>query len=158
MNQKNVFKFSAPVVVSVLFSLTLLSCGVSDKPQAMNLGKDKCTACSMTIEDAKYACEYITNKGKCFKFDDATCLFHYLNNNQIADSTLLRIYIADYEQPDSLIDIKTASLVLGEDIHSPMNGGIAAFSNRKHGIQFAEKTHSILLDSWERLKINHVRR
>ena len=142
----------------MLFSLTLLSCGVSDKPQAMNLGKDKCTACSMTIEDAKYACEYITNKGKCFKFDDATCLFHYLNNNQIADSTLLRIYIADYEQPDSLIDIKTASLVLGEDIHSPMNGGIAAFSNRNHAIQFAEKTHSILLDSWERLKINHVRR
>ena len=154
----NFLKSSAPVCVSVLILSALVSCGVSDKPQAMNLGKDKCTACSMTIEDAKFSCEYITDKGKCFKFDDATCLFHYLSNNQISDSTVQKIYIADYEQPDSLIDIKTASLVLGADIQSTMNGGIAAFKKRNHAIQFAEKSHSILLDSWERLKINNLKR
>ena len=60
----NFLKSSAPVCVSVLILSALVSCGVSDKPQAMNLGKDKCTACSMTIEDAKFSCEYITDKGK----------------------------------------------------------------------------------------------
>ncbi|MDY4229180.1 MAG: nitrous oxide reductase accessory protein NosL [Prevotella sp.] len=158
MGLRNLLKPSAPAWVSALMALALCSCSVDDRPQSVNLGKDKCTACSMTIEDAKFACEYITDKGKCFKFDDATCLFHYLDNNQIADSTLLKVYIADYEQPDSLIDIKTASLVLGEDIHSPMNGGIAAFKNRSHAIEFAQQTRSILLDSWERLKINHQTR
>ena len=49
----NFLKSSAPVCVSVLILSALVSCGVSDKPQAMNLGKDKCTACSMTIEEEK---------------------------------------------------------------------------------------------------------
>ena len=69
---------------------------------------------------------------------------------------MLKIYVADYETPDSLIDIKHAALVLGQDIKSPMNGGVAVFKSTAHAEQFAKKTRSILLDTWERLRIQHA--
>lgn len=141
----------------LFFSLTLfalVSCGIDDKPQAINAGKDECAKCGMTIEEMQFSCEYISDKGKAFKFDDATCLFHYLHDNNVSDSAVAKIYIADYDHPDSLIDITTASLVLGE-IQTPMNGGVAAFKNHAHAMQFAKENKAILLDSWERLKLTH---
>ncbi len=108
----------------------------------------------MTIEKKQFSCEYISDKGKCFKFDDATCLFHYLHDNNIGDSAIAKIYVADYNQPDSLIDIQRASLVLGE-FQTPMNGGVAAFKVAAQASKFAKENNAILLDSWERLKITH---
>lgn len=154
MNSNRKIQLLAVVAFSFVL-VTLVACGINDKPQAVELGKDECTGCGMTIEAPKFACEIISNKGKCFKFDDVSCLFHYMNEQNLTDSTVAKIYVADYEHPDSLIDIKNAGLVLGNDIKSPMNGGVAAFSNRSHAQAFALKTHSILLDSWERLKIQH---
>lgn len=135
-------------------SLLLASCGINDKPQAINAGEDECAKCGMTIEKKQFSCEYISDKGKAFKFDDATCLFHYLHDNNVGDSTVAKIYIADYDQPDSLIDITRASLVLGE-LQTPMNGGVAAFKNHAHAMQFAKENKAILLDSWERLRLTH---
>ncbi|WP_018910912.1 nitrous oxide reductase accessory protein NosL [Prevotella veroralis] len=147
-------KLFAGATLSIIL-LSLIACTKSDKPQPIELGKDECAGCGMTIEVPKFACEIISDKGKCFKFDDLSCLFHYMNKQNLSDSTIAKIYVADYEHPDSLIDIKTAGLVLGNDIKSPMNGGVAAFSNHSHAQKFAIKTHSILLDTWERLKVQH---
>lgn len=141
-------------VLLAFSALTLAACSINDKPQAINAGKDECAKCGMTIEEKQFSCEYISDKGKVFKFDDATCLFHYLHDNEIGDSTVAKIYIANYDQPDSLIDIKKASLVLGE-FQTPMNGGVAAFNNVAKAQQFAKENKAILLDSWERLRITH---
>ncbi len=142
-------------VYLIAFSALLFAaCSVNDKPQAINAGKDACEKCGMTIEKKQFSCEYISDKGKCFKFDDATCLFHYLHDNSIGDSAIARIYVADYPQPDSLIDIRRASLVLGE-FQTPMNGGVAAFKNTAQASKFAQDNNAIVLDSWERLKITH---
>lgn len=141
--------------VPVLLALILASCAVDDKPQTIEAGKENCTSCSMQIVDMKFACEIITNKGKALKFDDLSCLFHYIGSGKIAEKDVLRMYVSDYENPDSLIDLKTANLVLGYDIQSPMNGGVAAFSDKEHAIKFATDTKSELLDKWERLKMQH---
>ena len=134
---------SAAVLMLTLVSL--VACTHDNRPQPISLGKEDCAGCGMTIEVPRFACEFITDKGKCFKFDDLSCLFHYMNAKNLSDSTVEKIYVADYEHPDSLQDIK-----------SPMNGGVAAFRNRTHAQKFAVKTRSILLDSWERLKIQHA--
>ena len=152
---KELIKGSAATFVLLLTLLCVVACTVNDKPQPINLGKDNCEKCGMTIEEPQFACEIIADKGKCFKFDDLSCLFHHINEKRLSDSIVTKIYVADYEHPDSLIDIKTANLVLGQDIKSPMNGGVAAFKNKNHARTFATKTRSILLDSWERLKIQH---
>lgn len=154
--RKKLIKGSAAAFVLLLTLLCVSACTHNDKPQPVDLGKDNCAKCGMTIEEPQFACEIITDKGKCFKFDDLSCLFHHIHDKKLSDSIVAKIYVADYEHPDTLIDIKTAHLVLGEDIKSPMNGGVVAFKNKNHARTFATKTRSILLDSWERLKIQHA--
>lgn len=146
---------SLRLMVPATLALLLAACSVDTSPQSVALGSDQCEGCGMTIEDAKFACEFVSDKGRCMKFDDLSCLFHYLHKKHVSDSTVAKIYVADYTQPDSMLDITQASLVLGSEIHSPMNGGVAAFHNVKTATVFAFKTKSILLDSWQRLKVQH---
>ncbi|MBQ9644842.1 MAG: nitrous oxide reductase accessory protein NosL [Prevotella sp.] len=144
---------STPVVLLTLFlSASLASCSVDDKPRPVLLGHDDCAACQMTLTDGQFACEVITDKGKCCKFDVVSCLFNYLAMNVISDESVLKIYVGDFLHPEELIDLKSATLVLGMDIHSPMGGGVAAFSDKDAAFKFAEHTNSIVLDSWARLK------
>lgn len=144
---------SAPALLAALiFTLFFSACSVDDKPQGMNLGKDDCSACQMTIVNGQFACEFITEKGKCFKFDDLSCLFNYIAQNDIDENKILKMYVGDYEHPENLIDLKSANLVLGKDIASPMGGGVAAFSNRDHAAKYAQDTKSMLLTSWTVLR------
>ena len=144
---------STPIfLLTLLLGATLASCGTGYKPRPVQLGKEDCAACQMTLTDGQFVCEVITNKGKCFKFDDLSCLFNYLAMNDIDDEDVLAIYVGDYLHPEELIELKSATLVLGMDIHSPMGGGVAAFSDKTAALQFAEQTNSIVLDSWARLK------
>lgn len=146
---------SLRMMLPATLALLLAACSVDTGPKAVVLGSDQCDGCGMTIEDAKFACEFVSDKGRCMKFDDLSCLFHYLHKQHVSDSTVAKIYVADYTRPDSMLDITTASLVLGSEIHSPMNGGVAAFHDAKTATTFARKTKSILLDSWQRLKVQH---
>jgi copper chaperone NosL len=155
---RNLFsvRLSAPAYrLALVFMFLLASCSVDDKPQAIELGKDECAGCKMAITDGQFGCEFITDNGRCLKFDDLSCLFHYIGKNEITDSQILKIYVSDYQHPGTLIDIKTAGLVLGDDIKSPMNGGVAAFGDRRAAEKFAVEHQAILLDSWTRLKQQH---
>ena len=140
------------LLLAVCFAMLCVSCSVDDKPQPVKLGEEDCAACQMAIVEGQFACEFITDKGKCFKFDDLSCLFTYIAKNDIDENSILKIYVSDYEHPETLIDLKTAALVLGVDIQSPMGGGIAAFSNREAAVAFAENTKSNLLTSWTVLR------
>ena len=143
------------MLLAMTLATVVAACSADTAPQPVALGKDNCEGCNMTIVDQKFACEFITDKGKCFKFDDLSCLFHYMNKQQVSDSTVARIYVADYTAPDSLIDVTKAHLVLGATIQSPMNGGVAAFKDNAQAVRFARDNKAILLDSWERLKVQH---
>lgn len=142
-------------LLALTFLVSLVSCSVSDKPVPVKAGTDECTACKMVITDAKFACEIITAKGRFMKFDDVSCLFNYIKKQDISMESILKIYVADYAQSDQMIDIKEASLVMGADIHSPMNGGVAAFASKESATEFAEQGKATLLDSWEVLVRKH---
>jgi len=146
---------SVPAMLLALMMIVACACSVSDAPQLVKLGSDECTACKMVISDGKFACEYISDKGRCYKFDDLSCMFNYLHKNSIDMSTVLKLYVADYANSETMIDVKTANLVLGDEIHSPMNGGVAAFSDRTQAQQLVAQSHASLLDSWERLVKHH---
>lgn len=156
MKKLFIVRLSAPAAwLALIFTLLLASCAVDDKPQAIELGKDECVGCKMAITDGQFGCEFITDKGRCLKFDDLSCLFHYIGNHEMPDNEILKIYVHDYQHPGTLIDVKTAGLVLGDDIKSPMNGGVAAFADRRVAEKFAVEHQAVLLDSWTRLKQQH---
>lgn len=149
-------KRSAPYIfLALIFTAVATACSVNDSPQPIALGKDLCEGCKMAITDGKFGCELITDKGRCLKFDDLSCLFHYIGKNQLDDNRIRKIYVGDYMHPETLLDIRTAGLVLGNDIASPMNGGVAAFSDMAVAKKFALDHKAVLLDSWTRLKPQH---
>ena len=68
---KNFYTF---LLISVLIS----SCSVA--PVAIDYGKDACNFCDMTIVDKTHAAEYVTKKGRAYKFDAVECLINDLSD------------------------------------------------------------------------------
>ena len=56
----------------LLIILILVGCKVDPNP--IEYGADACHFCSMTIVDRQHAAEFVTKKGKAFKFDATECM------------------------------------------------------------------------------------
>ena len=54
--------------------IAFLLIGCNPKAEKINLGKDQCAECKMTIADPKFGAEIVTKKGKVYKFDDTHCI------------------------------------------------------------------------------------
>ncbi|WP_035108685.1 nitrous oxide reductase accessory protein NosL [Flavobacterium denitrificans] len=120
--------------LSLLFiSGFLFSCS-GDKPVPIKLNVDNCDYCKMGISDGKHGAEIITQKGRAYKFDDIGCMIHYCEENH--DVKIKAYYVHDYNQDNVLIPIEKAFLVSGGAIKSPMNGNIAAFSDKSQAKAF----------------------
>jgi copper chaperone NosL len=69
-------KLSAPVtkLSASVALIAFLLIGCNPKAEKINLGKDQCAECKMTIVDPKFGAEIVTKKGKVYKFDDTHCI------------------------------------------------------------------------------------
>ncbi|GAB4030229.1 nitrous oxide reductase accessory protein NosL [Spirosoma gilvum] len=117
----------SPITVALLLFGVLMQ-GCSIEPDPIRYGQDACHHCKMTIVDQKFAAEFVTAKGKAYKFDDVACLAHYLAENKLADNELALVLVNAYAKPGTLIDARTAVFVQSDAIHSPMIGNTAAFT------------------------------
>lgn len=118
------------------------------EPSPIKLNSDNCDYCKMTIADLRFSTELITEKGKVFKFDDLSCLKNYLSENSSLNNP--RIYVADFNAPETFLDGKTAMYAAGEGVSSPMGGNMAAFAEKIAAENFA-KTKSAEVSTWNDL-------
>ncbi len=120
-------KISIKVKAVVIAALMATACGHSG-PEAINLNKDDCDNCKMSISDKRFACEIVTEKGKVYKFDDVSCLMGFKGDNseKMANATY---YISNFLSPNELLKADGLFFVEGENVASPMGGNIAAFLN-----------------------------
>ncbi len=131
---------SAKNIVAVLvgiFMFTQLSACQSG-PVPINIGKDACSFCKMTISDSKFAAELITDKGKIYKFDEFHCLHAFMKSGTLQSGQIKSVYISDYFPPNQLIEVNAGFFLQSEKIHGPMNGNVAVFSSeagRQKGVQ-----------------------
>ncbi len=116
-------------------------------PVPINIGKDACHFCKMTISDVKFGAELITDKGKVYKFDEYHCLKGFLKKNT---ATVADMYISDFFAPNQLINTKQAFFLQGDKIHGPMNGNVAVFSSET-GRKKGQETLGGNPISWEEL-------
>ena len=131
------FSKSKKVAVMLFFlSLSFLSCAKTEAV-AIKLNVDSCDFCKMSIADGKYGAEVITEKGRIYKFDDIMCMLKYSKEN--SNTKIASYYVNDYAQNNILIPAKTAHFVSGNEILSPMRGGIIAFSNKSAAKEFQIK-------------------
>jgi copper chaperone NosL len=112
-------------VATALALLMLVACAPSG-PKPVALNKDLCAYCKMTITDANFATQLVTEKGRNYVFDDIVCMLGFVDDN--ADTKVSHFYIADFSRPSDFIDIEQAQLLHSDSLRSPMGGNIAGFA------------------------------
>lgn len=113
----------------------LSSCGQG--PSAIKPGTDHCDFCKMTISDARFAGELVTQKGRVYKFDDLHCLLAYLKATPTENG---KYYVSDYEQPFTLQPADKMIFVESAELKGPMGGQTAAFSDKEATAKYNGKT------------------
>ena len=119
----NNVKLMAPIIGMFFIS----SCNT--EPKHINLGKDNCDFCKMTISDNRFGAEIVTKKGKAYKFDDSHCLLSFLHSKMIEQNEIADVYFIDFSNDHAFVKADHAFILQSELFKSPMNGNIAAFAN-----------------------------
>ncbi len=114
-----------PLVILLLTVFSLSAC--SNKPEAFRLGRDACDYCKMTISDARFGAQIITNKSKIYKFDDPHCILAFLEEGQLAKEDIAEVYFSDFNAPHDLLNVEDVHFLQSPKFNSPMNGNIGAF-------------------------------
>lgn len=133
--------------IGIIVLLLTISCKV--EPQPIEYGKDQCSFCKMNVVDKTHAAQYVTSKGKQFKFDAIECMVNDLNENDEEEIAIL--LVANYGNPGEMIDAKTATYLISEEIKSPMGANLSAFSSKNKAEELQQK-HGGDLYTWGTLK------
>ena len=118
------------------------------EPQEINYGKDACHFCKMSIVDKTHAAEVVTSKGKAFKYDAIECLLNDLSNH--GDQEIALHLVSNYKEAGSLIDAKTATYIISENIRSPMGENLSALADRS-AAETLQKEKKGTLFSWKEI-------
>ena len=111
----------------VFLMVVLMSC--ASGPQPIKIGVDACSFCKMSIADKRFGAEFTTTKGKVYKFDDLRCALQFKKSGVVNTKDIKETFLVNFEEPHDLLPAATAKLLKSDQLHSPMNGNIANFSN-----------------------------
>ncbi len=135
----------------LFFSAVLLlftSCKV--EPKEINYGQDHCLLCDMTVVDKSHSAQYVTKKGKAYMFDAVECMVMKISRDD-NENLMEFLLVADYADPGNLVDAKTATYLISENIKSPMGANLSAFSSKETAEKLLKENGGKLY-TWEQLK------
>lgn len=135
----------------LILSLTIGIASCSVEPKPIEYGNDHCHYCDMTVVDKTHAAEYTTKKGKSFTYDAIECLVNDINEKN-HEATMAYVLVADFSNPGELIDAKTATFLISENIKSPMGANLSAFASNAVAKNYLE-TEGGEIYSWTELKL-----
>ena len=135
--------------VPVAFIVVLLM-GCNPKAEKINLGKDQCAECKMTIVDPKFGAEILTKKGKAYKFDDTHCIAAFLERRGVELNNIYHVFFVDYNGNNELVDVDSAEFVVSSRLKSPM-GGAAAFRNLAEAKKKSAEIEGSRVTNWATL-------
>jgi copper chaperone NosL len=121
--------FRSPVLILSAITAFMFT-GCKPGPEKINIGKDLCTECKMTIVDPKFGGEIVTTKGRIFKFDDVHCMAAFLEHRGVELSEIGNTLFVDYEGAHDFISVKDAEFVISSSFNTPMAGNAAAFKGK----------------------------
>ncbi|MDO6597083.1 nitrous oxide reductase accessory protein NosL [Oceanihabitans sp. 2_MG-2023] len=117
-----ILKHYSALILLLIFS----SCNVS--PKSIEYGSDGCHFCKMTIVDKVHAAEFVTKKGKVYKFDATECMIHYFDE---FDTSEIELYFTNYfSKPEAFTDATKATFLISKNMPSPMGAFLTAFENK----------------------------
>lgn len=138
---KRVFHTAFIGILCLFFSCDIV-------PEEINYGTDACSFCKMTIVDQKHASQYVTKKGKQFKFDAIECMVNDISENGQEDIGML--LVADFENPGNMVEAVKSSYLISEAIKSPMGANLSGFASREAAVSIQNESGGKVY-SWEEL-------
>ena len=141
------FKNKTAIYFSLPFFIFSTSC-TPDGPQAINIHKDNCAHCKMTIAEEHFAAELITQKGRVYKFDDIACLIAFRKENM--DKTVKHTYVHYFPGKNELIPAESAFYLKSAELRSPMAGNIAAFKTEAEARDYNSQLKGEITD-WNKI-------
>ena len=124
---------------AVMIMICCTSC--STGPQPIQLGKDACDFCKMTILDQRFGGEVITKKGKVYKFDDVHCLSSFLKSTPSEKTDPAGIYLLEYGTQQKFVLASKSFLLQSSGLHSPMGSNTAAFTTNENREQAKQQVN-----------------
>jgi copper chaperone NosL len=137
--------------VTVLLSSILIA-ACNPKAEKINVGKDNCAECKMTIMDSKFGGELVTKKGKVYKFDDVRCVAVFLERRGVELSDIHKTLFVNYDNnPNDFVEVKHAEFVVSSQFKSPMAGNAAAFKSKKEAEKKSAEIPGSKVTNWATL-------
>lgn len=135
--------------LTLILLLIFISCNVS--PKTIEYGSDGCHFCKMTIVDKLHAAEFVTKKGKAYKFDATECMVNYFDE---FDTSEIKLYLTNYfSKPETFTDATKATYLISKNIPSPMGAFLTAFQHNSEAKKMqSEKGGEIY--SWTELLVH----
>jgi len=93
-------------------------------PRELRLGEEACGYCRMTIDDARFAAQARTDKGKVQTFDSIECLADWAS--AAPAGSVAAAWVSDFRAPGTWIPAAEARFVRLTRTSSPMGRGLAA--------------------------------
>jgi copper chaperone NosL len=132
--------------LGLLFPIFLLACNPEPKP--IRYGQDACYYCRMVISDARFGSEFVTKKGKVYKFDAIECLAAFYLEKRIDPKESHSLWVTDFNRPKTLLKAEEARYLKAEHIQSPMGLGLLAFREEQSALEAKERYGGKILD-WQ---------
>ena len=148
--KKNIVINKLTTTVAVVFLLVMGLSSCTAGPAPIQIGKDNCYFCKMSISDVRFGAEIVTTKGKIYKFDDVHCILAYLKTKETEPGNIKDFYLTNYSGSHQLININKSFLLRADELRSPMGGNIAAFDN-SDSLKIIEKRFPGNTVSWNDL-------
>jgi len=115
------------VQITAFAALLCLLFSCDAEPEQINYGNDACHFCKMTIVDQQHAAQYVTKKGKQFKFDAIECMVNELSEKEIEKIGIM--LVSDYKEPGQMTSALDATYLISKEIKSPMGANLSAFES-----------------------------
>ena len=145
----------------VLLTVLLTLGGCTARPVApaaptIHFGEDMCSDCGMIINEPRFAAAYAAQQGEgsyqTFIFDDIGDMLRHMQQNTTL--TGAGWWVHDYDS-EEWIDATTAFYVVSDQIKTPMNHGIAAFSAEDAANTLAAEVGGDVLD-WDKVRAMQI--
>ncbi len=113
-----------------LLGAVLLLPGCENGPQPIAYGKDSCADCNMTIVDKRFGAEFVTGKGKVFKFDDVNCMVEFIKREPHAGDSSAKRFIVAFNEGGALTRSDKLVFIKHKGLRTPMRSHVAAFRDK----------------------------
>jgi len=119
-------------------------------PKPINIGQDACDYCKMTIVDKKFGSEFITTKGKVFKFDSIECLAAFTLISNIDEKDIFGLFVTDFNNPDNMISTDDLYFIHSKELKSPMSFGLVAIQDSSTAVNVRDASYGEIV-SWGKI-------